>query len=350
MATLLFITIAGNTVGLGHLNRCLSLAEHAALKNLSSQFLLFADNEAALRIKDAGHDCFLYPISAFTSQCVKACLDKIGTIAAVIIDFSHPIVLQQEEKIQASLSYIHDEVQDIILIDSMGKHALTTKLPNIPVSVVVVPYVGAALQKNAAWRYLAGSTYAVLSSVYAGLANRIVNKKANRVLISCGGSDPKNLTLLALRGIEALSEKLNVRVIVGPLFDKHLKMNLKNTVEDSKHCITLMDAPQTLVSHMLWCDLAIATSGLTKYELAATGTPAILLSMDEVDHLINQPFAALGSTLDLGVEVTAELIAEQVSQLLANYNARVRMAMRGHQAVDGNGAKRLIAETIRKRF
>jgi UDP-2,4-diacetamido-2,4,6-trideoxy-beta-L-altropyranose hydrolase len=346
MMKLLFITIAEKAIGFGHLSRCLSLAEHAGKKNILSQFLLFGDHEAELRIRQAGHACLLYPISAFTSQNLKTCLAKLGSFKTAILDISHPIVLQRKEELHASLKGIRDAVKTIMLIDSMGEQALTTQLADLPIDTVVVPYAGALAQQNVPWRCLAGPRYAILSSAYTDLGKRVLRQKAHQLLISCGGSDPQHLTLLALKGIETMVEVMDVRVIVGPLFDESLKIALKDAVVCSKHAVTLVNAPQELASHMAWCDVAIATSGLIKYELAATSTPAILLAIDEFHYRVNQPFNEIGSTIDLGVNATPECIGEQVSRLLENYNDRAAMAAAGYQAVDGQGAERLIAEVI----
>ena len=96
---------------------------------------------------------------------------------------------------------------------------------------------------------------------------------------------------------------------------------------------------------MRWADLAIATSGLTKYELAATGTPAILISPDQIHTTANEPFAALGSAVDLGwiQRVTPSELASKVRSLLDDTEQRGAMACAGMRAVDGRGAARIAA-------
>ena len=95
---------------------------------------------------------------------------------------------------------------------------------------------------------------------------------------------------------------------------------------------------------MLWCDLAVSTSGLTKYELAATGTPAILLSHDSAHAQNNRPFAALGTALDLGeaAGLSTATLAEALGVLLNDAARREEMSRRGRAAVDGAGAARII--------
>ncbi|TAL66185.1 MAG: hypothetical protein EPN84_00640, partial [Legionella sp.] len=273
-------------------------------------------------------------------------LERLKDVGAIILDFSHPIILYEQEKLRQILEYLHRCVPNIMLIDGLEEHALIKRMSDIPVDFVVAPYVG-AVKQDGPWRFLAGPSYAVLSGAYAGLETRIIRLQTDRVLISCGGSDPKKITLTLLKGIEKITKTLQVRVIIGPLFNENLKETIKKVVKNSKHFITLVDSPHGLLSHMLWCDLAIAASGLIKYELAATSTPAILVSIDEFHHLMNQPFSKIGSTVDLGARVKPQMITEHVKNLLDNHTMRLAMATAGRQAIDGKGAERLISEITR---
>lgn len=344
---MLFITIAGNAVGYGHLNRCLSLAGHAANRNVSISFLLFGDNEASARVQHTGYKFFLKPISAIGRRFTDAVPYQIEAADVIVIDLSHPVVFSDLEGTLQLLKHIRSRARQVILIDALGEQTFAAKMPNMPIDILVAPYVGVTVQDSPCWRTLKGPAYAVLSPAYEGLHERIVRQHANRLLVSCGGSDPTMLTPLVLEGIERLHRELNIRVIVGPLFDRNLKATLRNVASASRHSIELVDAPDGLVGHMRWCDLAITTSGLIKYELAATSTPGILLSIDNIHDLSNRPFADLGSALDLGSKVTAQLIADSVESLLDNYAARRDLAASGRRMFDGKGSERLLNEIIR---
>lgn len=345
--SLLFITIAGSTLGYGHLNRCLSLAEYAVKRNLPISFLLFGDSDAFSQIEHAGYDCSLEPVSALGGRFSDILLKHFDMIDIVVTDFSHQEVLPDSEYARQAFKDIRSQARKVVVIDALGVQALATRIPDMPIDILVAPYVGANLPDNSSWQILEGPAYAVLSSAYTELHERIVRHDADRVLVSCGGSDPKKLTALVLDGIEQISSHLKVRVIVGPLFDESIRAILKSAVSSSRHSIELVNSPWALVEHMMWCDLAIATTGLIKYELAATATPGILISIDDIHDLINLPFANSGSALDLGIRATPRLIADHVVKLLGNHEARAAMAMAGRQMVDNKGAERLIVEIIR---
>jgi spore coat polysaccharide biosynthesis predicted glycosyltransferase SpsG len=102
---------------------------------------------------------------------------------------------------------------------------------------------------------------------------------------------------------------------------------------------------------MLWCDLAITGSGLTKYEMAVTGTPSLQLSFSEDHAAVNESFVKNGTAKHLGVydAVSLRSISEEITGLLDNFGKRRFMSEAGKGLLDGLGTGRLI-EAIRRKL
>ena len=98
---------------------------------------------------------------------------------------------------------------------------------------------------------------------------------------------------------------------------------------------------------MHWCDFSIATSGLTKYELAATGTPSILFSIDEFHNNKNFQFAQKNTCLDLGVGISKLKLKKAILNFIENKYLLNNMSLNGLLLVDGFGIKRIFSELIR---
>ena len=87
---------------------------------------------------------------------------------------------------------------------------------------------------------------------------------------------------------------------------------------------------------------------LTKYELAATGTPTILMSIDQYHHNVNKAFSKLSSVINLGVaeKVSTKALADKIIDLMHNHQKRTQLSISGRHLVDGHGARRLTNEIL----
>lgn len=343
-----FVTIVGVAIGYGHLGRCIALANYAKGVNVSSAFLLYGDIHAQRWAEQLGHACEVRPLSALTevNALVTRCSQEVS-VNAIVADIVHPLVTGNAEILQQLFQQLGLRSKTIAVFDTIGDGALSLNMPDLPVQFVIAPYVGATAVPGAPWRTLAGAEYAVLDSAYTNMPPRLVRQEANRVLVTCGGSDPMRLTDRVLRGLNRINKALSIRVIIGPLFDPELITTIKAVADNSHHEIVLIHAPKSIADHISWCDLAVAASGLTKYELAACATPSVLMSIDTIHDEVNRPFVSSSGMWDLGVEPSIQSIEHAVANLLADYVTRSKMAEAGLRLVDGKGPQRIISNIMR---
>ncbi len=340
---LLLVSAASHSIGYGHLNRCLTLAAHAGAAAFEPAFLVFGDEQARVRVEAAGHACQVKPVSELERAALTAGVTEPADV--VVSDVVHAALFARTPSVPALFGQLRRLGRVAVAIDSLGEQSLVAQAPQADIDLLVVPYAAAPIDRGQGrWRVLQGPQYALLSPAYAGLPRRLVRERADRVLVSCGGSDPDGNTALILRGLEKISGRMQVRAVLGPLFSEALRAEIRRLAEQSRHQVELVFAPETLLGAMLWCDVALSASGLTKYELAATGTPALLFSIDASHEEVNRPFAAQGSVLDLGLNITPECVREQTDKLLGDFARRAKMAATGQDMVDARGAQRLLAE------
>lgn len=338
---LVFCAIASREVGYGHLSRCLSIAQYARSKGLAVAFLVL--EEGGELVRRQGYVAF---DATWLNDIPELSLGEGDEQVIVILDVAHPTILARLSEFNNLIKKLRKHADKLVAIDSLGEGSFAVAFPRIPVDAVVIPYVGGKAFPHAEATMLVGPEYAVLSSDYAAVPPRSINEVATRILVTFGGADPKALTPVVLAALARVKRKLLVRVVIGPLFSEEVEAVIEAQVRSLSHDVQLVRSPPGLLKHMLWADVAVSASGLVKYELAATGTPGVLISIDKAHDAANQPFAQKRVQLDLGVTSDPDIISKSVEQLLNNVDERRRMAVEGQRLIDGKGGERLVATMI----
>ena len=339
---ILFVTFSNNLIGAGHLNRCLNIADTAMEFGAEIEFLLFGDEAAKSRLTET-NILFRYYDSTKIFD-LKMASFRINSPDIIICD-----VINWHFFECANLKSWFEQLRHIggtcVLIDSLGKNSFADRCGDLQLDVVVCPYVSTQADlKLEQGLYLSGEKYALLKRSFSNLKERIYRPNADRVLITCGGSDPQGHTLHAVKALDSISVHLQVKVVLGPLIDVALADSVRDACNASHHNYEVVVSPPDLLEYMRWCDVAIATSGLTKYELAASGTPAIIFSIDNEHHEANRAFSSRFTAIDLGVGVVAERLSNCLAGLLHDVSARERMGKNATQLIDGEGCARLLCK------
>lgn len=197
-------------------------------------------------------------------------------------------------------------------------------------------------------RLLLGSTYALLRREFSRWRGwrRAISPVGGRILVTFGGSDPNNVTLAVIKALGLLnSTGFHVRVVVGAA-----NPNRELLAEEAGrgHCrVELVNAATDMPDLMAWADLAISAAGSTCWELAFMGVPMVTIIQAENQRFIAENLAQSGVALNAGWHhaFRGPVLAEIVSRLVGAPEMRRRMSGLGQAMVDGFGAQR-VAETL----
>ncbi|HKU55233.1 MAG TPA: NTP transferase domain-containing protein [Rhizomicrobium sp.] len=318
----------GGKFGYGHVKRMVALAR--ALRdreNIGVHFALNGSEDAAIPIRRAGFDVtLLRPAVSLES----------------LIDAKKPHILLldgREGPTRAELEKLKRGIAVTAAIDDGNERRLACDYayyPPVP-GALALDWTGSRTLPRVGWEW------AVL-----GLNPNIVRKyvPASRptVLVSMGGSDPHGLTLRMAMALAPLDSVYRVRFVIGTGM-KNAETVARGLVTLKKNYETVEGADDLSVEYAS-ADIALCAFGVTAYELAACGVPAIYLGLTQ-DHASSAAaFAAAGVGLSLGVadKVSDDEILRSVERLLNNSAARRDMRKQGLSLLDGQGAARIAAD------
>ncbi len=342
----LYVTIGDQLYGYGHINRGLAFAEHALLRGgINVSFLIFGSANSLNKMLSNDWELIIRPLSDLYVEKIQKFISNLGVFDVVVFDISIPKLFSSKEEVSGVIKVFNLIAKKLVLIDALGEQALSAYTSMDDLDIVIFPYV-CEIRQEFNTLVLSGASYVALAPPYLNLAPREVEYVARKVLVSCGGSDPTSLTPRVLESLNAIKVKLEIRIVIGPLFSSSLKRFISDIVINSPHSCMLVFSPKTLIDQMRWCDIAIATTGLIKYELAATSTPSVLISIDNVHHEINKPFSKCETALNMHPDFTENQLKNAIFSLMNDYKLRSKMAARGAQLVDGKGCQKIIDQIL----
>lgn len=365
---LAFRADASIEIGVGHVMRCLTLAQYMSDRGHECIFICCdLPGNNIKRISASGFQCYALPLSADLERDAVAIEDQYApwlgwsrgrdvALTSAVLEETVPDLLvvdhyaleqgwERQASHYASRVMIMDDLAnrshdcDILLDQNLGKR------PG--------HYQGLVPERC---EILAGSMFALLRPEFVRARSASVDRRnrldhgLRHILISMGGVDKLDYTgrVLAILNNAGFLAHIKVTVILG--IDSPHKESIATRVGEASGDVSLLvdaDAGQVAAA-MAEADLAIGAAGTTSWERCCLGLPTLLLVMAE-----NQKFAASELT-KRGAGVCLEATSNLEEFLVANIrkfsssSSKLReFAMNASRVTYGNGS-RLVAETIER--
>ena len=191
---------------------------------------------------------------------------------------------------------------------------------------------------------LLGPRYALLRREFRSWEKwkRAIAPIGRKVLVTMGGSDPENITSLVIRALGLLNVEFEARVVAGGS-NPHIAQ-LKSLVSQTSH-IELHTDSSNISELMAWADVGISGAGSTCWEICLLGLPAILIDLAENQRPIAEDLDKKDVAIHAGSgqEIIPEQLAARLEQLFLSTDLRAAMSLRGRELVDGRGASRVVS-------
>ncbi len=186
-------------------------------------------------------------------------------------------------------------------------------------------------------KLLLGPEYSLIRSDILEAAQDYQRKIADdvkNVLISMGGADPENMTLLVLKVLESMKlEGLKINVLVG-MFNPHYQVLLDAC--KNKNVEMIRNARSELPELMKQCDVAITAGGSALWEFALFSTPLLTTVIAENQRLLVKKMADIGAVESLGDKkeiVDMNLTVKKIQQVFQSRVKREQLAFNIHRLV-----------------
>ena len=322
---------ADSRIGMGHVMRCLALAQSwigfGGTVRLACTAVPPAISE---RYHDAGAEVVLH--------------DRWPP--EELVEDASAVVADGLEIPDADLAAVAEVGVPLAIIDDMGHR------PAYPGALVVNQNLHAAPVLYAGKtdaRICLGPRWGLLRREFRanGAARRPVPEIAHRLLVLMGGADPKGYSALALDAVAAAAESLpgepEVILVVGAanpaLHDLERRASMLPLRIEVRHDV------RDMAGLLATVDLAVSAAGSTVLEMAASGVPMVIGAQNESEIGPAASLAGKGAAIDIGPleHLDPAALTKTVAALALDADGREAQAQRAQRLVDGLGADRVAA-------
>ncbi|MBF0233098.1 MAG: UDP-2,4-diacetamido-2,4,6-trideoxy-beta-L-altropyranose hydrolase [Desulfamplus sp.] len=329
---MVFRVDASPVIGIGHVMRCLALAQEAKCSGYSALFIGRIASALVQHLEDEGMEVRAWNEDITFNEDLVCLLEAASGSKAVIIDH-YGLGPDYQQAVRSA-------GHKLLVIDDFNHQ------PAYEADILLNQNITAnryRYRTNSSAKFLLGPQFALLRQEFlkfprpeAASRERIVN-----LLITMGGSDPKNYTRRVLEVMEQLNfVDLRIKVICGPAFQ--WRKSLESYLKTSCMSVELLDPVRDMPPVYEWADAVIAAAGSTIYELAYFRLPSVCCNIAEnqrdINHLIQKRKIAVSIDEAMNLETMKKSLIVFFGEkyFLSNYSENIG------NLVDGFGTKRAI--------
>lgn len=342
-----YIRADGNTqIGMGHVMRCLSIAEAAA---------------------DLGERC--KPVFLAADDACRGMIEERG-FRVVVLHTDYQDMMSELSQLEKMLL----RERDLLLVDSyqadtayfaaVSKLAVTVCLEDMgtpyPVDLLInynlyAPKLAAQYRiEEKPLNTLLGAEYVPLRHVFQADTAYTVRDRVTDVMITTGGSDPyfaAGAFLKAFLAAECMfscgheKNPITWHIVSGPFnaFAKELKEHF-----GGRDNVVIYEGLKDLKALMKRCDVVLTATGSTVYEICALGVPMIAFYFAENQRQGAQELALLTDIVNAGCfgvnqKAVTDYAAKALKRCVCDKDYRALLHRQERRLIDAKGAGRIVS-------
>ncbi len=322
-----------NTIGMGHIYNSLAVADALKVRGATIYFITQKDHASIEKIQERG-----YPVESIIFESEPE-------------GFAQTIQILQHRRTKILITDLLEIKNDYsaelqkrgitcISFDILGNIALHS---DIIINRTTITKRLNKYKENGKTMYYVGAQFVPLSPQFKdlNLEKREMRPEVLQVLLCFGGGDEYDLT----NRVAQILDHFSVRTIIvlGKAFKA--EAHLQEVIKTMKYPPLVLKDISNMAEVMLQSDLAICAGGSILYELAITGTPSLVIPMNDHQVENGEEFEKLGSVITAGPhsKISDEEIHRLLTLILSDFNLRKKMCESGKNITDGRGAERAAA-------
>ncbi len=325
-ASILIRCDGGHAQGLGHVVRCLAIARELRERYSAAVRFALGGDEAAFALVRA-EDFPITPVAPGRADSLSRLLGG-SPPDAVLIDLRTAFD-------EAEIDAFRRARCRIAVLDDPGERRLHADLAFFPPSGAKLDWRGAVGER------LVGFDWIPLRRQFAPPPPRRLGEP-KLALILGGGSDPSGIGYRFLASAaRALPDSWRIAMVIGPAAAEDPRLEDMARLLGPR--LSLERQVGDMAALMARADLALASFGMSAYELAAVGVPMLLLCLSEDHARSAASLADNGAAEILGVaqRIKDGAIDRAIARLSTDEAQREELGRKGRRLVNGAGARRI---------
>jgi len=191
-----------------------------------------------------------------------------------------------------------------------------------------------------------GSFYALLRPEFAELRDYSLRRRESpqlkQLLITMGGIDKDNVTSQVLESIKSSGLPVDCRICVVMGGDAPWLDAVRSLAASMPWPTEVQVNVKNIAELMAGSDLAIGAAGSTSWERCCLGLPTLLIILAENQKKIGEELELCGAAIPLYTKTLGEGICESVGRFCSHPYFLTQMASRACSVADGMGVQRVV--------
>lgn len=264
---MLFIrTDMNDSIAMGHLMRCISIADAARRLGIETTFIT-SDHNSDKILKSYGLDFIVLETDYIDlMQGIESISSLVTKDDVLLIDtYSETADFMNTLRGRVTTAYIDDLGEQIYNVDYLICYAVYYHVFN---------YYERYKNNNNEIKFLLGTKYAPLRNEFVNTPEKQIRDNIDNILIISGGSDPYKIIPKILERLVCLNNKnMKITAICGFYNDYFDILSQKYGTNDSR--VSILPYSPHIKEEFDRADVVISAAGTSLYESCATGTPTI---------------------------------------------------------------------------